>query len=180
MTDLKNSKDVKAAIKQEERDQDSQERLQEQFNSIRAGLFGRDTDPEAAQNVSAFIGRLKKTADEKNNTSERLVAKRTLLGFSILLSEESASFMATRNYESAAIDLLTATQIQPDNPRLFYGAARAYSLARNKKKSIEALKKAVDKGYSDFNQSENNKDFDFIREEADFKSLVAALKGKQH
>jgi len=67
----------------------------------------------------------------------------------------------------------------PDNPRVLFRLACAYSLKGDKKKSIEALKKSAQKGFSNIAELEGNKSLDAVRGEAAYKKLVEELKAKK-
>jgi tetratricopeptide (TPR) repeat protein len=178
---LKSSKDVIAGFKLEEHDEQSQDRTTALFMTLRNEMMpGSDDYTTQRAKVVDLVRSLRRKADNKENSNEQLVAKRTLLGLSILLYEESSELMLSKNYSRAAENYSIATEIQPDNPRPFLGMARAYALSKEKKKAIEALKKAVEKGFSDAGQLEKITDFDLIREDAEFKNLLTTLRGKQH
>lgn len=51
-----------------------------------------------------------------------------------------------RDYGSAAFKFLRAAQIKPEDPRLFYRLACAYSRDGKKKKALDALNNAVEMG----------------------------------
>ena len=67
----------------------------------------------------------------------------------------------------------------PDDWRVFYSLACAYSLKGDKKKAIEALRKSVEKGFSNASELETNNAIGAIREEAGSKRIVEQLKAKK-
>jgi tetratricopeptide (TPR) repeat protein len=176
---LRNTKEVKDAIKLHQREEAKQQELEQRFFTLRSARNDSDQTPSVTGNLSGFIQELKKTSEEKENTSNRLVARRALLGMSIFISEESSELMANKEYGMAISNFKIATELRPDSPGPFYNLARAYSLSRDKKKAIEALKKAQAKGFTNVGLLES-KDFDFIREDNEFKNILTTLKGKQH
>jgi len=178
---LRNTKEIKDAIKQQQRDESNQQRFEQEFGTLRfAAREGNDNDPQYNPNqVGAFIQSLVKASNEKENSSSRLVARRTLIGLSIMLSEESAGLMAAKDYNRAIANYRLASQMYPTNPRWYLSLARAYSLNRDRKRTLESIKKAVENGFADAGQLDN-RDFDFVREDPEFKNIVITLKGKQH
>jgi hypothetical protein len=86
------------------------------------------------------------------------------------------AFLHTKDYEGAAASLGVAAEARPDNWRVHYEMACTYALGKQKKKAIEALKKAVEKGLSDGVEIERNPRLDSIRQEAEYRKLVEGLK----
>jgi hypothetical protein len=59
---------------------------------------------------------------------------------------------------------------------VFYDLATAYARVGNKGRATAALEKAVERGFSDLARIEENEDFAILRNEAEYKKIVAALK----
>jgi len=66
-------------------------------------------------------------------------------------------------------------EIAPDRPGGFVSLAAAYALNGEKKKSLQTLKLAVEKGLTDLALITNNKAFDSIRSEPQFQQLIQNL-----
>ena len=62
--------------------------------------------------------------------------------------------------------------------RVFVFLARTYALQGNKKNALGALKRAVEKGLDSPVALQQNKDFDALRDEPEFKKLVESLGGR--
>jgi Flp pilus assembly protein TadD len=86
------------------------------------------------------------------------------------------SLVERKSYAEAAQNLVIATEVVPDNPRLFFNLARVYSLNNEKGRAIEALKKAVEKGFKDQSALESEKDLDSLRNEAGYKRILDDIK----
>jgi len=69
-----------------------------------------------------------------------------------------------------------ATEINPDRPGSFFYLAWAYAASGDKKRSLEALSAAIDKGFSDLAAISNNKAFDAIRTDPQYQQIVGRLK----
>jgi hypothetical protein len=65
-----------------------------------------------------------------------------------------------------------------DNPGVWYYLACAYSLNGDKRRALDALGKAVQKGFSNVQELERNPQLDAIREEAGFKKIVENVRQK--
>jgi len=81
-----------------------------------------------------------------------------------------------KNYASIPAKIELLTMISPKDPRVFYELAVAYARVGNKTKATMALGRAIERGFSDLSRIEQNADFAILREEKDFKKLIASLK----
>lgn len=145
--------------------------------------LGPSGDTEVRQasfsDLKAKLAELKRKSGAKENTPERAFARRVLNQFTMAAFEQSMTFIQTRKYELAASNLALDVDLMPDNWRLLYNLACAYSLKGDKRRAIETLSKAVQKGFSNAAELERNNQLDSIREEAGFRKIVDALKQKR-
>lgn len=122
---------------------------------------------------------LKKRSEAKESTPDRALARRLLNQFVVASIETSTALFDRKEYDRASENLALDAEIMPDNWRVLYYLACSYSLKGAKKKAIEALKKSVQKGFSNIAALESDKSLDTIREEAGFKRIVEELKAKK-
>ena len=176
--ELKESKEVKLALKQEQEIEKEQRRRAGELYALKASLKDPETGEITLADLKRNIANLKKKSDDKEATGEKIVARRVLNQFFILLYEESRILLSRKMYEQAAEDLSIATIIAPDNPRLLYNLACAYSLNKDKGRAIEALKRSVEKGFHDVAALESDKDLEPLREDASYKRIIEDLKKK--
>jgi tetratricopeptide repeat protein len=202
---LKESKLVRQAINRE-RDQENEElrRMKELF-SLRAKLRTRATaaalgeggaygavnshpyepanDPQTRQplvnDLKRILADLKRKSDSKENSTERALARRVLNQFTVTLFEQARSLIEIKKYDLAVSNLETDAEIMPDSWRVLYNLACAYVLNGDKRRAIESLNKAVEKGFVNATELETNHQLDAIRGEAGFKKIVEGLKQKQ-
>ena len=73
---------------------------------------------------------------------------------------------------------MLATEVNPDRPGTYFYLAWAYAANRDKKKSLQFLNTAIEKGFSDAAMITTNKAFDSIRNEPEYQQIMARL-GKQ-
>jgi len=71
-----------------------------------------------------------------------------------------------------------ATEINPDRAGAFFYLAWAYAANKDKKKALQFLNQAIDKGFSDAATITANKAFDFIREDLEYQQIMARLKNQ--
>jgi hypothetical protein len=84
---------------------------------------------------------------------------------------------AKRWQEGLDIDLELARLLQTD-PYVFYNLACSHSLLGNMKGSVDALKKAIQLGYSDFNYVKKDADLDNLRKSPEFKEVWTLIETK--
>lgn len=169
---LKDSKELKQVLKQQKEQEEQEKNTINQFLSLKANLSNLENRSSTIQELKSLIQNTKKQADEKGLTP----AKRELGFFLANIYEEVNRLIAQKDYELAVINFELALIARPTNPRLLYNLSFIYSLKGEKKKAIETLKKAVENGFKDIDEINNNKAFDSIREDAKFKKIVESLK----
>jgi predicted esterase len=173
---MKGAKEIESAIKQERKQVEDQARRTKELFTLKETLKDKDARIQALADLRRAIGDLKKKSDEKAASSERVVARRALNQFLVFLSEEARSLNLRKQYEQAAENLSIIAIIAPDNPRVHYNLACAYALNRDKSRALEALQRAIEKGFKDVALLESDKDLDALRADAEFKRMVDTLK----
>jgi tetratricopeptide (TPR) repeat protein len=121
---------------------------------------------------------LRRTAAKNENTADRLVARRVLNLLIVRLTQDGVQLFQARNYGLAAFNFSMAAQIRPEDPRLFYNLACAYSLEGKKKEALAALKNAVEKGFADMRTLESDPDLEPLRKDPSFLIILENLKKK--
>lgn len=175
---LKETKEVKQALKSEQEQLDKQLELAVQLINLGGKLL---TDPSerggAMREMRTMIAGLREKTKATEDTGERRIARRAL---SQVMAQTFEAAMFTYyprgQYDIAIANLEVAEEIAPKSWGIPYEMARSYALHGDKKKAIESLKRAVEKGFSDLSAIENQPDFASLREEDEFKSLVKNLK----
>jgi poly(3-hydroxybutyrate) depolymerase len=173
---LKETQEVRAAIKQEKEQETKQALRARELFGLKRTLTDPENGPEAFRDIKKAIGDLRKKAEEKERTSDQLVARRVLDLLFISVYEEARAWHYEKSYGLEALNLEIAAFVRPENPRILYNLAKAYSLNKEKRKAIDALKAAIARGYKDTAEIERDKELDGLREEAEFKRLVDEMK----
>lgn len=68
------------------------------------------------------------------------------------------------------------SKLCPDDPTVFYNLSCSYSLLSRPREALQALKKAIDLGYSDLYHLLTDKDLKNIQNESGFLELVETVK----
>ena len=199
--ELKDTKEVKQAIKQEDEQEREQQTRVKELYKLKAALRGQDERQELApERLSDFgdqpakssderrqayadlqknLAALKKRSDAPPGSAERVVARRVINQFFVYLSEEASILQQRKQYAAAAESLSLATLIAPDNPRLLYNLACAYALNRDRRNALDALRRAVAKGFKDAAAIESDKDLEGLRDDPAYKQIVEELKNSK-
>lgn len=185
VTQLGESREVKAAIREEQAQIKNQRELENRLNSLMAGRTGGDRVNESegefdSNNVlPKILNDLRKQSKAAEDSTQRRVARRVLDGLFVGLFEQGIGLLQTeKKYTEAISRFKMATEINPDRPGAFFYLAWAYAANRDKKKSLQFLNTAVEKGFSDAAMITATKAFDSIRSEPEYQQIMAKL-GKQ-
>jgi predicted esterase len=180
---LGNSREVKAAIREEQEQIRKQRELESRLNSL---IAGRDGGASVNQSEEGFdtanllpkiLNDLRKQSKASDDSSQRRIARRVLDGLFVGLVEQGISLLQTeKNYPASIKRLEFATEINPDRPGAFFYLAWAYGANRDKKKSLQYLNTAVEKGFSDPSMITTNTAFDFIRNDPEYQQIMARLR----
>ena len=127
--------------------------------------------------MPAILNDLRKQSKAPEDSTQRRVARRVLDGLFVGLFEQGLSLLQTeKNYSESIKRFKSASEVNPDRPGAFFYLAWAYAANRDKKKSLESLNKAVEKGFSDAAMIETNKAFDSIRSDPEYQRILEKLK----
>ncbi len=176
---LKASKEVKEEIRQLELEATKQERELTNLLTLKAAIKQADAPAVALMDLRRAIADLQKRSDEKENSSQRRVARRVVNGFYVNLVESGNAFTQAKRYDEAIFNLEIALLVRPDNPGLHYRLACLYALKGQKKRALESLKKAIEKGFKDAAELQNNRELDGLREDPEFKKLFEDLRNQK-
>ena len=125
------------------------------------------------------IRELKKQA-ESSDRQESNAAKRLL---SALLGQTSSylprMFTEQGKHDRTAFVLSVAAEIVPDSPEVWYKLAAAHARNGSKRRALESLRKAVDKGWADLSRLEGEAAFAGLRQDKGYKELAAEIAKKK-
>src|SRR5262249_36693957 len=195
--ELRNSKEVKQALKQEKDAIEKQIAKERELQTLKRAALGRAAEPgdsavdsvvsravESSQDQAAALADLKRTIGGLRKKAEEsspdgIIWKRVLQGFFVECYETAAGLLRSKKYALAAANLQIAAEVRPDSRGVFYNLACCYSRLREKGKALEVLKKAIENGYADLHSLETDPDLDAIRSDPEFGRLLADLVRKK-
>jgi predicted Zn-dependent protease len=141
-----------------------------------ADLLDQTAKPGAAREISAEIAGMSELAKTREDSDERRLARRILRAL-LAESNESAAYiyMPQKDYKSAAANFELASLVRPENPYIEINLSRALVLDGRKKEALEALNRAVEKGFKDCNALARDEAFAPLQNNKDFQKLKAAI-----
>lgn len=152
----------------------ARERSSEEVSSREPENTSERLDPETR--LQGMLADLRKQAGRTEDTGERRVARRVLEGVFISLIESGINLLETqKRYEGAVRTFELAIEVNPDRPGAFFYLAWSYAANGSRKKALQTLQTAVDKGFSDLSAITGNKAFDGIRDDAQYRQIIQAL-----
>jgi predicted esterase len=179
---LRDSNELKAAIREEQAQIKKQRELDGKLNSWFAQRVDRDPLHENDEGfdsnnlMPAILNDLRKQSKAPEDSTQRRVARRVLDGLFVGLFEEGISLLQRdKNYSESIKRFKSATEVNPDRPGAFFYLAWAYAGNHDKKKSLQYLNTAVEKGFSDTAMITTNKAFDSIRNDPEYQRIMARL-----
>jgi hypothetical protein len=179
---LADSRELKAAIREEQ----EQIRKQRKFESQLSSLIARrnsgvpanqgEGDFDSTNLLQKILNDLRRQSKASEDSTQRRIARRVLDGLFVGLLEEGISLLQTKKNYSESIKRFTlAAEVNPDRPGAFFYLAWAYAANRDKKKSLQSLNTAVEKGFSDTAMITTNKAFDSLRSDPEYQQIMARL-----
>jgi len=89
-----------------------------------------------------------------------------------VLNNLAIVYMAKRDYEKAVSVFGRIADLQPDNASVYYNIACIYSIQNRTKESLDSLKRAVEKGYDNWDHVKTDKDLKNIRSSLYYKEIM--------
>ena len=182
MNQLADSREVKAAIREEQAQIRKQRELESRLSSLIAASDGRASTNQSEEGFdsgnlfSKILNDLRKQSKASEDSTQRRVARRVLDSLFVGLIEQGIGLLQTeKNYSESIKPLKLATEVNPDRPGAFFYLAWAYAANRDKKKSLQSLNTAVEKGFSDTAMITANKAFDPLRNDPEYQQIMARL-----
>src|SRR5689334_3225671 len=178
---LAGSREVKAAIRDEQAQIRKQRELESQLNSLIAGggapVNQSDEGFDSSNLLPKILNDLRKQSKALEDSSQRRVARRVLDGLFVGLIEQGTNLLETeKNYSESIKRFKLATEVNPDRPGAFFYLAWAYAANCEKKKSLQYLNTAVEKGFSDAAMITASKAFDLVRNDPEYQQIMSRLK----
>lgn len=179
---LGKSREVKAAIRDEQAQIRKQRELESRLNTLIAARDGGASINQSEQGFDTgnllpkILNDLRKQSKESEDSTQRRVARRVLDGLFVGLIEKGIGLLQMEKNSESIKPLKLATEVNPDRPGAFFYLAWAYAANRDKKKSLQSLNTAVEKGFSDTAMITANKAFDSLRNDPEYQQIMGRMR----
>jgi pimeloyl-ACP methyl ester carboxylesterase len=180
----RDSKELKQALKRETKREANIASLElnyyARYERARAALFApANGEYERRQAIREMrLTELRQLATNKKDTDEGIAAQRNLYGVMVHSFEDSMVSASREDLMRARVDMEIAAECTPDTGYVFYQMARFYALSKDSQNAVAALRKAIEKGFSDLDQLEKDPDFASLRGQPGYEEIVELLKKK--
>jgi hypothetical protein len=180
LTVLKNSPELKAALKSEQDQIGDQSTLEAEVSTrMRAYVSGTTEDLMMLGNdILQSMRRLSDEAERSKSETRKLVFKRAFDGLWVQGIESGQQELASRHFEKAEACFTLMSKVRPD-PWPLLLLADTHAVAGNKKRAVQDLQEAVRHGLTDARMIESDERLQVLRENPDFQKLVTELRKNQ-
>lgn len=183
---LEETKEVKRARGEEHDEIKKQQQLVVRLLTLaQASRTGSGTGDDeggglvAASSFRGLASELRAQARAERDTSARRVARRVLgAAFAQFYEGAEALRRGGKDADETAFQMQMASELSPDNPHVLFELAAAQAANRQKKKALETLRRAVEKGFADPTRMANEKALDPLRGEEEFKRITSRMSDK--
>lgn len=121
------------------------------------------------------INRLRRDSERAEDSAERRAARRVLTGVFIGAIEQGRALLKAGKYQEAGQALELAVLLRPDNAEAWYALAESRAGSREKRRALDALQHAIEKGFSDRERIESDPLFEGLRKEPKYAAAISAL-----
>jgi tetratricopeptide (TPR) repeat protein len=128
------------------------------------------------QEKRGLLADFRKDAARPDDSDQRRVARRVLMGTFVSMLEQGRGLMAQKSYVDAANNYEVALMAHPDDPGAWYSLAVARSASGNKRSALDALEHAAANGFHDRERMEGEVLLERLRNQPRYRALVAKMK----
>jgi len=143
-----------------------------------ASLFDRQMrEVQAASDAEkrSMLADLRKDAAKPDDSDNRRVARRVLMGSFVEWVEQGRELLAQKDYAEAAHSFELALMAHPDDAGSWYALAMAKAAAGNKRGALDALEHAVTNGFHDRERIEGEALLERLRSEPRYRAVIEKL-----
>ena len=173
---LQESKELRAALKEQARAVEKQllqtRPIAEQLGALREATAERTA---LAADVRNRVAHLRRRREREKNPDETAILRRSLGYIFALYFESGEGMLRAKDYPTAAVYFQVAAEAAPRSSGVEYNIACAYARSGRTKDALAALRRAVEKGFSDAALLESDHDLDSLRDLSEFQQIQQSL-----
>lgn len=179
LAQLKDTAEVKQGLREEKDQIRRQQELTSQLIAFQERRKDVETRTVAFGEFKRVLGDLRKKARETEDSIERRIARRTLHDVFAYYYEGASNLVQRRkDLGEAVFKLEIATEIAENNSQVIYELATAYALNGEKKKALDALRRAVEKGFTDIARMNSSPALEALRKESEYQKILESISQK--
>ena len=118
------------------------------------------------------IHRLQRDSEHPDDSPDRRVARRVLLGFFIGALEQGRALLGAKQYPEATQAWELAVLVHPENAEAWYSLAESRAGAHDKRGALDALARAIANGFDDRDRIEHDPLFDALRKDPKYAAIM--------
>ncbi|HXR37104.1 MAG TPA: hypothetical protein VN754_14200, partial [Candidatus Binataceae bacterium] len=122
------------------------------------------------------ISQLQRDSQRPEDSPDRRVARRVLLGFFVAAMEQGSALLDAKQYAKAAQQWELAVLTHPKNAEAWYALAESRAGTHDKRGALDALQRAIATGFDSRDRVEHDPLFDGLRKEPKYATAISALK----
>lgn len=174
---LKATKEYAAAIAEEQRQIDEEQARARAVVAAGGALLDDSTHDETIARVRKMLAPLREQSKLGADSAARRIARRTLAHV-YAETLESAQFIyePRGEFKVAAANLELAAEVFPRVAQTEFELARAFALGGRRDRALDALARAVEKGYHDAGATEREEAFAPLRSDKRFRKLLDRMR----
>ncbi|HTP86803.1 MAG TPA: hypothetical protein VMJ34_07645 [Bryobacteraceae bacterium] len=136
----------------------------------------RDVMSAAAPEKREILGDLRKAAAKPDDSDERRVARRVVMGTFVSMVEQARGLVEQKDYADAIPCWEVALMARPGEPGVWYSLAVARAATGDKHGALDALDHAADSGFRDRERVEKEPLLDKARADKRYQAFLEKLK----
>jgi predicted esterase len=173
---LRESKEFRAALKDQGRAVEKQLLQTRPIAEHLAALREASPDRSAlAAAVRSRVADLRRRRESEKDPQEVATLRRSLGYVFALYFESGEGMLRANDYATALLYFQVAAEAVPRSPGVDYNIACAYARSGRAKEALAALRRAVEKGFTDAALLKSDPDLDSLRELPEFQQLQGSL-----
>lgn len=119
------------------------------------------------------VHQLQRDSERPEDSPDRRVARRVLLGFFIGALEQGRALLDAKQYREAAQAWELAVLAHPKNAEAWYSLAESRAGTHDKRGALDALARAVANGFDDRDRIEHDPLFDALRKDPKYAAIMS-------
>jgi len=176
---LGTSKEVRRFLQDEKDQQVSQSQHQSELFARWENIGASEDFVTASRSFSSMLHELRRQSEAASDSAQRRIARRVLNGCYVSAFEDSRNLLEQKNYTSSARALEMAVAIFPDRPQALFALSATYARAGDRKKAVDALKRASEHGFRDAEAVEKDNAFVLIRNDPGMRKILEEIRKKR-